>query len=193
MYRANGSGILAIIAEAALRAELFDPVSREIDGCELLNQSPPFFVPFSSWFVQCPPVAPVRGGAARGHSALHRNHHKRSANSFRVEIIFFTISSFGPSHCSHTRGLPPAPGTSFVNCQRTLSPTQNLYPQSAHRNFSPGAPRPHFWRQSSFVATHGLPFVKLTSRAPSSARRSWRLLARKQVQLDLSDHSHDAD
>lgn len=41
---ASWNGIFAIAADAALRALLFDPVVREIDGCEALNQSPPCFM-----------------------------------------------------------------------------------------------------------------------------------------------------
>ena len=46
--RLSGSGILAIIAEAALRAGDFEDVMREIDGCDALNQSPPHLIPSRS-------------------------------------------------------------------------------------------------------------------------------------------------
>ncbi len=47
MCRLSGSGILAIIALAILRAGVPLVVMREIDGWSELNQSPPHLMPFS--------------------------------------------------------------------------------------------------------------------------------------------------
>lgn len=90
------------------------------------------------------------------------NHQLRSlANSARLAQISSTIASRPLSQMVHTNGLPHAPCTSFVYCQRTVSPTANLCPQRAHRNFSPGFPHPQRVSRSFCVAIHGLPSVKL--------------------------------
>src|SRR6185369_10094245 len=69
MCWAKTNGILAIAADAALRALLLLPVNREIEGSVSLNQSPPCLMPVASTLSR---LVPSRWAAVFGGRSSHR-------------------------------------------------------------------------------------------------------------------------